>query len=118
MSGLTVPGLVLALNDGSTRTISANGTYAFVPGVPTGFACGVTIQTLPSGVACTVSNGRGTMAHAAVTDVNVSCAALGPAIFSDGFESAPWGSQRGGASAAPPFDAPVCVRFGACRCSL
>lgn len=89
VSGLTVPGLVLALNDGSTRTINANGTYAFVPGVPTGFAYEVTIQTLPSGVACTVSNGNGTMAHAAVTDVNVSCAALGPAIFSDGFESTP-----------------------------
>ncbi len=89
VSGLTVPGLVLALNNGTTRTIVANGTYAFVPGVPTGFAYEVTIQSQPSGVACTVSNGSGTMAYAAVTNVDVSCAAQGPAIFADGFEATP-----------------------------
>jgi len=89
VSGLTTPGLVLALNNGTTRTISANGLYAFVPGVPTGFSWEVTVQSAPSGLSCTVSNGSGTMGHAPVTDANVSCAALAPEIFSDGFESTP-----------------------------
>lgn len=84
--GLTAPGLVLQLNGAQTRTINANGLYAFVPGVATGESYSVAVLTQPPGQACVVSNATGIMGHADVTDVDVDCAALPDAIFSDGFE--------------------------------
>jgi hypothetical protein len=84
--GLTVPGLVLQLNGAQTRTINANGIYAFVPGVATGDPYSVAVLTQPSGQVCVVSNASGVMGHANVTNVDVDCAALTEAIFSDGFE--------------------------------
>jgi len=84
--GLTSPGLVLQLNGAQTKTINANGLYAFVPGVSTGASYSITVLTQPPGQMCVVSNGSGVMGHANVTDVDVDCEALSEAIFADGFE--------------------------------
>jgi len=85
--GLTSPGLVLQLNGSPTMTINANGLYAFTPGVPSGSAYAVTVQTQPTGQTCTVSNATGTMGNANVTNVDVDCAAVvDDTIFKDGFD--------------------------------
>ncbi|GEM_PF-896717 len=85
--GLAAAGLVLKLNDGPTLAMSANGLYAFSPGLPAGAAYAVTVQANPAGQACSVQNGSGTMGAADVTDVDVDCAAaIVDSIFKDGFE--------------------------------
>lgn len=80
--------VVLQLNGGLTVTRSTNGRYNFVPGVSTGETYEVTVSTQPAGQLCTVANATGTMAHAPVSDVNVSCITqpTEPEIFADGFE--------------------------------
>ncbi len=86
VTGMTAAGLVLQLNGGLTLTRNNNGSYAFMPGVTSGESYEVTVLAAPAGQACTVSNASGTMGFAAVTNVNVACAALSPKIFEDGFE--------------------------------
>src|SRR5690606_3555211 len=73
--GLTAPGLVLQFNGSATLTMNANGLYAFSPGLPSGVAYAVTVQTAPAGLTCTVSNGTGTVGNANVTNVDVDCQA-------------------------------------------
>ncbi len=80
--------VVLQLNGALTLTRGTNGNYNFVPGVSTGETYEVTVSTQPAGQLCTVANATGTMAHAPVSDVNVSCTTqpTEPEIFADGFE--------------------------------
>lgn len=93
---LTVPGLVLQLNNGPTLTISTNGLYTFSPGLPSGSTFDVTVATQPAGLTCVVSNGHGTVGAANVTNVDVDCtSAVVDVIFKDGFES------EGGATCSP-----------------
>ena len=73
--GVTGPGLVLQLNGGLTVTQNTNGLYNFVPGVPSGAHYDITVQNAPAGQSCTVANGSGTMGNAAITNVDVTCAA-------------------------------------------
>lgn len=87
--GMTAGTLVLQLNGNLTLSRSSNGLYAFAPGLPSGDAYAVTVHTQPSGQACTVSNPNGIVGAANVTNVDVDCAAVAEAIFSNGFESAP-----------------------------
>lgn len=73
ISGLSESGLVLLNNGGSALTVAAGAsTFAFAPSLSSGSAYDVTVQTQPTGLTCTVSNGSGT-ASANVTDVSVSC---------------------------------------------
>ncbi len=81
--------VVLQLNGSQTLTRKFNGTYNFTPGVESGEAYEVTVLTQPATQICTVTNGSGTMGWEAVTNVDVSCAALTPEIFEDGFEATP-----------------------------
>jgi hypothetical protein len=77
ISGLTADGLVLANGStGGTLTLAkatAPFDYAMPVAVTYGQTYGVTVITQPTGLFCTVSNPIGTMADAAVTNINVDC---------------------------------------------
>jgi hypothetical protein len=74
IAGLTTGGLVLA-NGGATLSVAANATSFALPArVAFGASYAVTVQTPPTGLACTVSNGSGTMPAVNVTNVSVVCA--------------------------------------------
>ena len=73
IAGLTQSGLVLA--DGSTYLSVSAGATSFTLPTPVAYSSGYTVSVLtqPSGLACSVSNGSGTMPAAAVTNVAISC---------------------------------------------
>ncbi len=75
VSGLTGTGLVLRNNGGNDLAVSANGVATFSSAVASGASYSITVGTQPSGPAqtCTVTNGSGTIANAAVSNVAVNC---------------------------------------------
>jgi Putative esterase len=80
--------VVLQDNGGDNLSVSANGSFTFATPVASGAPYSVTVQTNPSGQACTVSGGAGTVASANVTSVAVSCAANTGTSASDNFNRA------------------------------
>lgn len=93
VTGLGASPLVLQLSGGLTKTISANGAYAFAPVVATGETYQVSVWQQPTGQTCQVSNATGTMANADVSNVNVNCSATNGVIFADGFELSTGGNE-------------------------
>jgi len=74
ISGLTASGLVLA-NGSDTLSVAANATQFTMPtGVANGATYHITVQSHPAAVACTVTNGAGTVAAANVTNITIACA--------------------------------------------
>lgn len=75
VSGLTGTGLVLQNNAGNNLTITGNGPFSFTAALANGANYTVTILSYPGAPTqtCTVSNGMGTIAAAAVTNVAVNC---------------------------------------------
>ena len=78
VSGLpTGASLTLATTLGSgnpvNATISTNGTYTLAQRPASGVAYAVTVAVQPQGAACAVSNGSGTAASTAVTNIDVVC---------------------------------------------
>ena len=73
IAGLTQSGLVLA-NGSSYLAVSA-GAASFTLPTPVAYSSGYTVSVLtqPSGLACSVANGSGTMPAAAVTNVAIAC---------------------------------------------
>jgi hypothetical protein len=73
VSGLTTAGLVLA-NGADTLTVPVGATSFTLP-TPVSFTSSydVTVKTQPTGLACFVSQGSGTVPAANVTSVSVSC---------------------------------------------
>jgi uncharacterized repeat protein (TIGR03803 family) len=73
VSGLDGSGLVLA-NGSSTISVSA-GAMSFTLPTPVAYTSSyqVTVQTQPSGEACSVTHGSGAMPASAVTNVSVTC---------------------------------------------
>ena len=70
--------VVLADNGADQLTLSANGPFTFATPVAQGAAYQVTVAQQPTGQTCTgqtcsVTNGAGTVATSAVTNVSVSC---------------------------------------------
>ncbi|MGB8031359.1 MAG: choice-of-anchor tandem repeat GloVer-containing protein [Terracidiphilus sp.] len=61
-------------NGGDTLTLSANGAFSFPMSLDTGSTYAITVQSHTPGIACTVSNGSGTVSSANVTGIDVSCA--------------------------------------------
>lgn len=61
--------VVLQDNGGDDLTLTANGTFTFA----TGATYDVTVLTQPTGEACTVTNGSGTIGSTNVTNVAVLC---------------------------------------------
>lgn len=76
VQGLTGSGLVLRNNGGDDVTIAANGVFTFPSFVTDGSTYEVTIASPPSGQACTITRGLGTVAGTDVTDVLIDCSAL------------------------------------------
>jgi len=75
VSGLAGSGLVLSNNGSEDLAIAGNGAFSFAARVATGMPYAVTVATQPSGQACSVANGSGTMAAADIADVAISCVA-------------------------------------------
>jgi predicted RecA/RadA family phage recombinase len=79
--GGTVSGLaagesvVLQINGGETVTVTADGTFAFPTTLSDGTAYAVTVSTSPTNKYATVTNGSGTLAGAAITNIAVTCTA-------------------------------------------
>ena len=72
VSGLT-GSVVLANNGGDKLTVSADGSFTFAASLPTLASYDVSVVSQPSGQACVISNGSGTIGSAAVTNVAVTC---------------------------------------------
>ncbi|MCH8476707.1 MAG: C25 family cysteine peptidase [Wenzhouxiangella sp.] len=73
VSGLAGSGLVLQNNGADDLSVTADGVFNFVTPVADGASYAVSVLGQPAGQVCTVSNGTGTIAGAAVSDVGVSC---------------------------------------------
>ena len=91
MSGLSSGTVVLQDNGGDNLSVSANGSFTFATPLASGAAYSVTVKTNPSGQACTVSGGSGTVGSANVTNVAVACAASSATTASDNFNRADGG---------------------------
>jgi hypothetical protein len=66
--------LVLEINGGDALTLGADGAFTFSNALAAGSSYSVTVRTQPANQICTVSDGDGTIADAAVTNVAVTCA--------------------------------------------
>ena len=65
--------LILQDNGGNSTTVSANGTVSFSTPVASGSNYSVTVFSQPAGQNCSVSNGSGTVAGGAVSNVGIAC---------------------------------------------
>lgn len=75
ISGLTAAGLVLLDNGADASSEPASTTHFTMPTpIAYGSTYAVTVQSQPSGLVCTISNGTGTMGTGDVTNVAVACA--------------------------------------------
>lgn len=75
--------LQLALNGASPLTLTANGAFTFAAPVADGLGYAVTVLAQPSGQACTVAQGSGTVMAGNVVGVTIACVA-GAARYSIG----------------------------------
>jgi hypothetical protein len=90
--GLTIGGSVSGLsgtvvlqdNDADDLSVSADGPFRFRASLPAGSGYAITVRANPSGEACTVARGAGTVATADVGDVAVACTASPASPASDG----------------------------------
>lgn len=74
VTGLTVDGLVLVNGSNDQVTVAKDAVaYSFPSAVSYDVTYGVTVLKQPAGLTCSVANGVGKMADAAVTNINVSC---------------------------------------------
>ena len=74
ISGLTSGTLVLKNNNGDDLTINANSTsFTFATALASGATYAVTAGTIPSRLACDITNNTGTIAGANVTGVTITC---------------------------------------------
>jgi subtilisin family serine protease len=75
VTGLLGTGLVLQNNGGDNLNVSANGSFTFATGVPSGGSYSVGVLTAPSNPTqvCAVTNGNGTVASASITNIRVEC---------------------------------------------
>jgi BspA type Leucine rich repeat region (6 copies) len=74
VTGLSVwDTITLQDNGGDNLTLSTNGTFTFPTALPNGHAYSVTLYTTDGQVACTFTNGSGTISGANVTNIMVSC---------------------------------------------
>lgn len=76
VSGLNTGTAVTLQNNGrDTIAIASNGPFTFAPDYPAGASYNVTIAVQPAGLACTVTNGQGSIDSnaAKVTNIVVAC---------------------------------------------
>lgn len=78
ITGLTASELVLQNNAGDNLTVTSGATsFTFSTGIASGAIYVVTVQTQPTGLTCTVTNGTGNVS-ANVSNVALACFALPP----------------------------------------
>jgi uncharacterized repeat protein (TIGR03803 family) len=74
ISGLTATGLVLQNNGTDNTSVPANAMgFTMNTGLISGSSYDITVETQPSGLACTVTNGTGTIASQDVGNVSIAC---------------------------------------------
>jgi hypothetical protein len=75
VTGLTGTGLVLRNNGGDDLTVATSGAVTFSSPLASGTAYAVVVKTQPvlPGQLCTVTNGKGTVGGANVTNVAIDC---------------------------------------------
>lgn len=73
VTGLSSGTLSLQNNAGSSLNVTSSGVFAFPEALPDGSAYNVTVSSQPSGLACAVSNGAGSVSGANVSNVSVAC---------------------------------------------
>jgi hypothetical protein len=76
VSGLSGSGLILQLNGANDLAVNANGKFNFPNALAKGSAYAVTVKASPSAPvkqACTVSQGSGSIAGAAINNVAIAC---------------------------------------------
>jgi uncharacterized repeat protein (TIGR03803 family) len=74
ISGLTATGLVLQNNGTDDTPIPANATgFTMGGGLVSGSSYNITVETQPSGLACTITNGTGTVASQDVGNISIAC---------------------------------------------
>lgn len=75
VSGLSGAGLVLRNNGGTDLAVAGNGSFTFSTSVVSGGAYSVAVASQPTGPKqhCLVSSGSGSVSHANVTSVALSC---------------------------------------------
>jgi uncharacterized repeat protein (TIGR03803 family) len=79
ISGLTATGLVLQNNGADNTTIAANAMqFTLNTGLVSGSSYAITVRTQPSGLACTVTNGTGTVASQNADNVSIACVVQPP----------------------------------------
>lgn len=83
ISGLTASGLVLAEGSQTVSPASGATSFTFPTAIATGSSYSVTVQTQPSGEACSVSNASGTIATSNITNVAVNCATSSEVVLYD-----------------------------------
>lgn len=77
VSGLaSATGLVLRNNGADDLAIAADGLFTFATPVASGADYAVSVAAQPAGATCTPSQGNGTVAAEAVTNVVIACSAL------------------------------------------
>jgi hypothetical protein len=74
VSGLAA-GASVSLSDDEVDpvTVAADGTFTFLTPLPAASGYSVTVARQPHGATCTVSDGSGTVASAAVSNISVTC---------------------------------------------
>lgn len=85
VAGLIASPVVLQLNGGLTRTVTANGLYDFNVFIPNGTSYNVQVLQQPADRQCIVTRGTGVIAGGDVSDVDVICVRPG-LLFGSGFE--------------------------------
>jgi uncharacterized repeat protein (TIGR03803 family) len=75
ISGLVSSGLVLVNGSDALAVKPAASSFTMPTAVAYTSTYGVTVQTQPTGLTCSVSNGMGTMGSATVTNIAVTCSA-------------------------------------------
>jgi hypothetical protein len=74
ISGLTTSGLVLTNGTDTLAVAAGASTFTMPASVAYGSPYALTVQTQPTGLTCTVSNGTGTMPANDVANIAVTCA--------------------------------------------
>ena len=76
--------LVLQNNGGDDVTLAADGSFSFSTLIADGAGYAVTVRTQPAAQTCSVINGSGSVAGAAVSNVQVTCADNPPLTYGVG----------------------------------
>ncbi len=79
--------LVLKNNGGDALTLTTSGAYTFATGIANTASYAVSIFSAPATQTCSLSNASGTVASAAVSNVNVTCACSAGLTNCDGVAS-------------------------------